>query len=333
MSAKNTVIRDAIAGAQHFGDPIIREPKEIQVGFELQQITQVDQQNERFGVVGVFRAEWTDKNLAFDASDHEATTLSYADRQLVSFLEENRIDWPDFRIVNQQTKATQNRVLTIDSNGHVFYEERFTATLQAPEFDFRRFPFDHQDFWVRIETQAPDTFATLVLHENPDFNRIGEKLGEEEWEIIEAVPVITDVKGHYRFSLDIRAKRHTTYYIFRILFPIGLIVLIGWGIFLIFDHNAQIAAASGNLLIFIAFNFTVGDSLPRLGYLTFLDSIMLAGFVASIASLLLALYLKRTEGDASADYAKVLERRALLTLPPAFIAAVAVSVVYFFIIL
>ena len=117
------------------------------------------------------------------------------------------------------------------------------------------------------------------------------------------------------------------------MFPIGLIVLVGWGIFLIFDHNTQIAAASGNLLVFIAFNFTVGDSLPRLGYLTFLDSIMLTGFMASITSLLLALYLKRLESDGRAEYAKLLERRALLIMPPSFATLVALLVVYFFIML
>ena len=99
--------------------------------------------------------------------------MTYADRQLVSFLEQNKIDWPDFRIVNQQTKKTQHRVLNIDSDGHVFYEERFSANLQAPEFDFRKFPFDYQDFWIRIETIEPDTFATLALHEDPDFNSVG----------------------------------------------------------------------------------------------------------------------------------------------------------------
>ncbi len=315
------------------GDPIIREPKKIRVGFELQQITEIDQQSERFGVVGIFRAEWTDHNLAFDASDHDTATLTYADRQLVSFLEQNKIDWPDFRIVNQQTKSTQHRVLNINSDGHVFYEEHFFALLQAPEFDFRKFPFDHQDFWLRIETQQPHTFATLALHENPDFNRIGKQLGEEEWVILESVPTITDIEGHYRFSLDIKAKRHTTYYLFRILFPMALIVVIGWGIFFIFDHNTQIAAASGNLLVFIAFNFTVGDSLPRLGYLTFLDSIMLTGFVASISSLLLALYLKRIESVGRADDAKVLERRALTIFPPVLGVVVASLVFYFFYIL
>ena len=330
LSTADAAIRNAIADAWHFGDPIIREPREIRVGFELQQLTEIDQRSERFGVVGTFRAEWTDHNLAFDASDHETKKLTYADRQLVSFLEQNKIDWPDFRIVNQQTKSTQYRVLNIYSGGHVFYEERFHATLQAPEFDFRKFPFDHQDFWLRIETQEPDTFATLALHENPDFNRIGKQLGEEEWLILESVPVVTDVEGHYRYSLDIRAKRHTTYYLFRILAPMALIVLIGWGIFFIFDHNTQSAAASGNLLVFIAFNFTVGDSLPRLGYLTFLDSIMFAGFVASISSLLLALYLKRLETVGHAEYAKTLERRALIIMPPAFALVVALLVVYFF---
>ncbi len=77
----------------------------------------------------------------------------------------------------------------------------------------------------------------------------------------------------------------------------------------------------------------MGDSLPRLGYLTFLDSIMLTGFVASITSLLLSLYLKRVESDGRAEYAKVLERRALLIMPPSFATLVALLVVYFFIIL
>ena len=113
----------------------------------------------------------------------------------------------------------------------------------------------------------------------------------------------------------------------------ALIVLIGWGIFFIFDHNTQIAAASGNLLVFIAFNFTVGDSLPRLGYLTFLDTIMLTGFLASITSLLLALYLKRIESDGRAEHGKVLEKRALLVLPAIVGLLVASASVYFFVVL
>ena len=117
------------------------------------------------------------------------------------------------------------------------------------------------------------------------------------------------------------------------MFPTALIVLIGRGIFFMFDHNTQIAAASANLLVFIAFNLAVSDSLPRLVNLTSLDSIVVAGFVASISSLLLALYLKGIESDGRAQYAKILEGRALTILPPVIGVVVALLVAHFFIIL
>jgi len=315
----------------NIGDPIIREPTTIHVGFELQQITDVNQRGENFGVVGVFRAEWIDHTQAFDASDYETKKLTYSDRQFVALLEQNNIDWPDFRIVNQQTKEVLHRVLDIYSDGRIFFEEHFAATLQAPEFDFRKFPFDQQDFWLRIETMKPDEFAALALHENPDFNSIGTQLGEEEWVVYEAIPKITDIEGRYHFDLDMKAKRHTTYYIYRLLLPVSLILLIGWGIFFIFDHNTQIAAASGNLLVFIAFNFTVGDDLPRLGYLTFLDLILVIGFVISAVSLMLAFYLKRLE-DKGMEDRSVIERRILICLPLTFVLLITISIIYFFII-
>ena len=55
---------------------------------------------------------------------------------------------------------------------------------------------------------------------------------------------------------------------------------------------------------------------------------MLIGPVAKIASVMLELYLERIESDGRADYAKDLERRALLIVPLAFGALVAVCVVY-----
>ncbi len=332
VSASDAALRKVISGEHTVGNPIIREPKKIRVGFELLQVTSVNQQNENFGVVGIFRAEWHDTSLAFDPSDHEATKLTYADRQFVAFLERQSIDWPDFRIVNEQRKDIQHRVLTLESDGSVFYEERFAATLQAPEFDFREFPFDHQDFWIRIETLKSDDQLILEVHENPEYSKVGNQLGEEEWIIYESIPTVTKNNGNYHFSMDLKAKRHTTYYIYRILMPMSLIVLIGWAIFFILDHNTQIAAASGNLLVFIAFNFTVGGDLPRLGYLTFLDSLMLIGFIGSVASLMLAIYFKHLQEQKHAAEAIAIERQVLVILPLIFMLLIFISMGYFFIV-
>ena len=43
--------------AEPIGDPIIREPFQIQIGLELMQITGVDQTAENFSVVAILRAE------------------------------------------------------------------------------------------------------------------------------------------------------------------------------------------------------------------------------------------------------------------------------------
>jgi hypothetical protein len=53
--------------------------------------------------------------------------------------------------------------------------------------------------------------------------------------------------------------------------------------------------ASGNLLLFIAFNFTISNDLPRLGYLTLMDSILASTFVVTSLVVVFNGYLKWLE--------------------------------------
>jgi hypothetical protein len=84
-----------------------------------------------------------------------------------------------------------------------------------------------------------------------------------------------------RFSFEFTAARHLLYYLIRILLPIAIIIVLTYIPFLLTDYGKRADIASANLLLFIAFNFTIAGDLPRLGYLTLLDALLMTTFVMS----------------------------------------------------
>lgn len=124
----------------------------------------------------------------------------------------------------------QNRLVVIRPDGEGAYFARFSTTLQAPDFDFRSFPFDVQRFFIRIDLLAPQWM--FVLREFEGYSEVGEKLGEEEW-------VVSDFGTNFsqasilqrpvsRFNFEFEAKRHIAYYFFRILLPLIVIISVSW---------------------------------------------------------------------------------------------------------
>jgi len=320
------------------GDPLIAEPDPIQIGLEVLQITQVDQKGKSFGLLGVLRAEWTDHKVAFDTGDCECSQQVYQNAQINILINSGNIAWPDFRIANQDfERSPQNRSLILGNDGHIFYEERFNAVIEAPDFDFRAYPFDRQDFWVGIETHPYDNLDALIVHPNAAFNQVDSDLGEAEWVFNSVTPSITTdtslgaENGASMYRMDIRVSRQINFYLFRVLLPLFLIVLLGWAIFFIESHDARIGAASGNLFVFIGFNFAVATDLPHLGYLTFIEVLNFLCFVVAVGIFALTIYLKRlsTQSETGLARANQIDRVMRVLYPTFFIVAtVAIAVTY-----
>lgn len=311
--------------AHRTGDPLIREAITIQTGVELLQITNVDQQAKNFTVVANLHADWIDHEQAFDPADCQCHEHAYVDDEVRTLLVGTAIRWPNFQIVNQQNpRTTQSRSLVIRDDGHIQYIETFSVVLQAPEFDFRAFPFDHQDFWLRLQTRFHDDVFVLAVHDDPSANQISAEIGEEEWVITDtAYSTIHTPDGYSQFTFDLKVERHVNYYFYRILIPLALILLVGWAIFFIDNVDTRIGASSGNLLIFIAFNFTIASDLPRLGYLTFMDMWLISCFVATTVVFAANVYVRRLENINKAAQGKRITRLFVWGYP-AFFALMAV---------
>ena len=70
---------------------------------------------------------------------------------------------------------------------------------------------------------------------------------------------------------------------------------IGWFTFFLRDYTRRIEAAAANILLFIAFSWSLADNYPRLGYLTFLDAVMTVTFAVNVLVLLYNVIMKRLE--------------------------------------
>jgi hypothetical protein len=309
--------------AETTGTTILEEPILVRVGTKLQQITNVDQKAENFGAVATLQMEWHDPRLAFSPDTCDCNFKVFNGTDFADFIVENDLVWPEFTLFNQQGKRfTQNQYAVVRPSGDAAYFERFTATLQAPDFDFRNFPFDEQVFYIRVDSLYPEEF--ILFSELEGYSEIGAQLGEEEWSVTEYDTEITSEDGKSRFSFGFNAERHLNFYIFRIFLPILIIVIVSWITFFLKDYGKRVDVAGANLLLFIAFNFTISDELPKLGYLTFLDTILITTFVITGFVLILNVILKRLEISGREELAQKLDRFMVWLYPISFVAAVVI---------
>jgi hypothetical protein len=278
------------------GRTILKPPIPVSIGIKMHQITQVDQKSENFGVVATLLMEWQDQALAFNPEHINNRFKIYNGADFRSEMDRSGTPWPEYTIYNQQgNRWAQNSTVVVFPDGKVFFGERFTTTLQAPDFDFRKFPFDIQQFFIRTDLVAPEWFYNFVPKQ--EYSEAGEQLGEEEWIVTSFDTSVEQTqiteRPVSRFNFHFQAERHLAYYIFRIFLPLFIILVVSWVVFFLKDYNKRIDIAGANLLLFIAFNFTISSDLPRLGYLTFMDAILISAFVVTALVLILSVFLQR----------------------------------------
>jgi hypothetical protein len=289
---------DVLSGqAQTEGRVVAREPIDVGMGLVLEQIISVDQQSEFFSVVANLQMEWLDPTLTFNPEDCQCDFKVYSENTFDQFLTEINNKWPDFTFHNQQgNRWIQNRNVVQFHDGRIVYAEHFTTDFQV-DFDFRQFPFDTQQFFIRIDSIFPEEFYRYFNLEG--ISAVSSETGEDEFILqdlsldISTVPSRSGSVSSYTFSFE--APRHLSYYIFRIFVPILLIILISWVTFFLKNYTHRIEVASANLLLFIAFSFSLAENYPRLGYLTFLDAVMAIMFIINSLVIIYNVWLRRLE--------------------------------------
>ncbi len=319
--------------AQHTSEDVIQEPIPVAIGIKLQQIVEVDEQNEFFSAVASLQMEWDDPALAFSPDECDCTFRTYTEKDFAQFQEDTGDHWPEFTVFNQQgNRWTQNRVAVIWQDGHALYFERFSTNLQV-DFDFRRYPFDSEEFVIKIDSIFPESFYYFTDLEG--YSEISADNGEDEFILGQFHTEVTSEQASTqsttsRFTFSFGGPRHLNYYIFQIFVPIFLILGVLWVTFFLRDYSLRIEVASANLFVFIAFSFSLADNYPRLGYLTLLDSAMVMTFGISTLVIIYNVFLRRLEMNGKGDLANRVDNVFDWIYPITIILSIIFLIVVFF---
>ena len=318
------------------GASVVQEPIPVAVGLRLLQIAGIEQRDETMSIVAALKLEWVDPALAFNPEECQCAYKVYNDRNFNEFLDQVSGHWPEFTFYNQQgNRWVQNRDVMVTADGKVEYFERFTTDVQV-DFDFRQFPFDTQDFRIVVDSLFPE--ENYHFTDLPGFSIISPDHGEDEFVIGDFTTEITtvqttaieDASTRSRFIFAFTAPRHLDYYVLRFFIPILLITLVSWFIFFLKDYTQRIEAASANLLLFIAFSFSIADNYPRLGYMTFLDGIMTVTFMINTFVVLYNVLLRRMEVRGNGERADQIDRVMDWAYPLFYVVALGILAWAFF---
>ena len=312
---------------------VIKEPIPVAIGLKIQQIVEVDEQNEFFKTVASLQMEWDDPALAFSPDSCDCTFKTYTEQNFHEFLADTQGRWPDFTIFNQQgNRWTQNRVAVIAQDGHALYFERFSTDMQV-DFDFRKYPFDEEEFLVQIDSIFPESFYYFTDLEG--YSEISPDHGEDEFIIDTFETTVTSEEASTqattsRFSFTFGGPRHLNYYFFQIFIPIGLILGVLWVTFFLKDYGLRIEVASANLLVFIAFSFSLADNYPRLGYITLLDTMMVITFIISAMVIVYNVWLRRLDMAGKGELANSIDNVLDWVYPSAIVVGTLGLYLFFF---
>jgi Neurotransmitter-gated ion-channel ligand binding domain len=320
--------------AQPNSQNVLRTPIEVKAGFKLQEIIAIDQQNEIMDTVGTVKLEWTDPALAFSPDECNCRVKEYNETNFNKFLESAE-SWPDFTFFNQQANRwTQNRLVEIQPDGHATYLERFTTNFQL-NFDFQQYPFDYENFYIYLDMLNPESQYYMVPMDG--FSEIDPENGEDEFILTDFDTSVESVISSRsfptsRFIFHFGAPRHLEYYIFRVFIPVLLIIGISYITFFLKDFTRRIEVATGNVLLFIAFSWSLAEDYPRMGYLTFLDAIMAITFIINTLVVMYNVYLKWLETNDQRERAERIDRVADWVYPISYVVCFGITYILFFVI-
>jgi len=277
-------------------------PTLVGMAFFVTELREIDAVRDDYAFRGYVRSTWCDPDRAFDpaeiGTDRRLSFGQAAEREMLGAW--SPAGFPVNRI--GQMDVT-DRELIVHHDGTV--ENNLNISLRvAADFDLRRFPFDRQRLELAVESFLwPED--DLVIVADPQATGFANDFSIPEWRIervgtrIESSSALRSTEAFSRIVLEIDVVREWGFYVWKIMLPLVVIVALSWSIFWMSDERVagRSRITATGVLTIVAYQFVVGEDLPRIAYLTLLDKVMILSFMLLAVTVVESLIVSRYQDD------------------------------------
>jgi len=302
-------------------------PTQVSVGMWMVDISNIDSAQQNFTGDIAIVLRWKDVRLA-----HTGTGLAhYALDQIWN---------PRVGIANETSSLVHKlpESVEVEPDGSVVYRQRYAGAF-TQALRLQPFPFDRQTFRVQLVAVRYRADEVKFI---PDQRWIEEGLPRaggisesitlpdwtiEKWELKPLDYALAPSLQYSGYAFEFTASRNVQYYIFKVLLPLVLIVMMSWCVFWTDPTNSssQFSIAVTSMLTLIAYRFAVDSQLPRLPYMTRLDVFFLISTLLVFFSLIEVLITTILDNNQQNARAKKIDRYCRVVFPLIFfIASIAI---------
>jgi hypothetical protein len=304
----------------------------VGVGFFVNDIRGIDPVRDEFQFRGYVRVLWCDPRHAFDREAAGQDELVFAGERFEK--EFKRIWTPSGYPVNKVGELSfSERVLRIRHDGTIEQSINVSVPL-ATHYDLRRFPLDRQTLELQVESYLWNRDQLQFIHDET-ISGLSNGISIPEWNIesvsghVGEIAVMRSDTPFSRYILEIEIARKPGFYLWKVFLPLVVIVALSWSVFWMTDErfSARSRISATGVLTVVAYQFVFAENLPRVGYLTLLDQVMIGSFGLLAVTVLESLFVDRANRHDPAKAIRI-DRTSRWLFPAVYAAMLATIVVF-----
>jgi len=327
-------------------------PIEVQIGFHLIRITDVDEREETIDFEGGLQMLWHDDRLAYDPADYGRPDYPIGGIDATNELpprifqgdfavKEVFAGWrPQVRINNGiGDRHISWMAVAIWPDGSVGYTDKFHAKAETP-MNLKQFPFDDQRLEVFVAPYAYQRHQLLFLHRPELVGAWDQNAGIADWEStgleIEERPTVIEMlsggeRTYTQLVIAIELRRRPGHILFSIILPLLILVSLTWSVFWMDEESIsdRVNVSFVGILSVVAYYFVVLDSVPQIPYPTMMDAFMITTFFILAGTVIVSFVVDKLNKSGRKETGDRVDRVCRWAFPLGYVVVTSLVVIGF----